>query len=377
MLGLFKLNLDKLDIEDKGDFLDLIDKNNYQYNFVKIAKHYNIAKGDGNNFYPDKFVSYDEAFALIERAVKVANSNVTVLVNKDEKDEDVIKLRDWYKEEFTKEGDFRNFLIEMLERKLDDDDELILNKPATRGDIASMLYYVLTGNKDFDSEEDDDVNEIKDIKLYWDDFRGRFSNIEMYVFRTAFEEIEDAYEDYVEYLIFEDMDEDEGKLYYKKTEVGNDKYYLDNGDKKEIADLTFVAGEENISHINYTAYIYNKETKKIDDYDGKIIISAANEELSNIRVKISKEKTFDFDELNFKDFIDKIKFNPGKKSNVTLEINGEELKDIYDLDDRNKDIDNITFIPADGFTGTVYINYTAYDEEMSYKGLIQVRVTED
>ena len=363
----FKLNMMDKPIEEEmkaDDFLDLIDKNNYQYNFVKIAKHYKIAQGDGKNFYPDKFVSYDEAFALIERAVKVANSNVIVLNEKDEE----VKLRDWYKEFVKDDEDAFNKSLKKLVNVTNYGD------PATRGDIASMLYYVLTGNKDFDDEEDE--NEIEDIKLYWNDktFKGLFENIN---FKDAFEEIEDK--DYVvEYLKFDNMGKDEGELFYDyiahngddNIKAGNSEYYFDNDgdkDKREVSDLTFVAGKENISYIEYTAYIYNEEDEKYDEYEGRIIISVADKNLA--RVRISTEETFDFNELYIKDFIEEIQFSPVK--DVTIKINGKDLQDTkYGIGD----IKEITVIPKDDSVSRVDINYTAYDDEMSYTGVIRVTI---
>lgn len=366
-LSMMDVNLEKF--EDDG-FLDLIDKNSYYYKHVKIAKNLKIALGDGKNFYPDKFVTYEEALALIERAVKVANSNVTI------KDGDKeIKLRDWYKDFVKNDKDaFSKELKGLFGKNFDFTDA------ATRRDIARMLYFVLTGDKDFDLE-DDDEKEIKDIELYLEDFKGSFERIiRKGLFAKAFEDIEDdGYS--VEYLVFDDIDKDQGYLYYKyvaqdgddNEEAGDYNYYFDNDDKREIKDLTFVGGKADISVIEYTAYIYNKAEKDYDAYEGRIIISLADESLSRINVRIGEEETLDIEELGFKDFIQEIEFKPEMNTNVTLKINGEKLENKkYDIED----IDTITFLPKEGFMGTQTIDYVAYAYGMSYTGVIRVRVTD-
>lgn len=349
----FKLNMMDKPIEEMkaDDFLDLIDKNNYQYNFVKIAKHYNIAKGDGNNFYPDKFVSYDEAFALIERAVKVANSNVTVLNEKDEE----IKLRDWYKE-FVKDDEYAfNKSLKKLVNVGNYGD------PATRGDIASMLYYVLTGKKDFNFEEESGVIEIK-IK------------------ENTFLDFDDLnLKDYEGNQVKFELPK-EGKLTIDEKELSNKKYDIDIIDKITFTPAVDFTGEV---MINYTVYKDNKIV-----FNGVIKITVTEvTEISKV-IEIKNYKKIEFveelrkvaDEEIF-DLIDYVKFKLPKETvgKLLIKYNGDGDDEEYVpvIENKKYDLGKIQFLKYEPNNNKdITILFSAYDriagQDKKYDGSMNI-----
>lgn len=388
----FKLSMMGVDIEDvEEDFLDLIDKNSYYYNAVKTAKKLGIAKGDGKNFQPNRYVSYEEAMLLIERAVKVANSNVTVL----DDDGDTIKLRDWYKEFVKDDKDaFSKYLSEILKEEGIKD----FSKSAAREDIALMLYYVLTGNKDYElDEKESDTKIVIDLKkLYnkqidFDDLMGKKG-----VFEKALKDIEDKENTEVKYVKFDSVSG--GTLYYDYDAKKQDnslvsekfEYYI-NGDtdndgkleEKEISRITFIPDKKDNKnvYIKFTAYAYPINKKATVDkavlYQGLIIISENYGELPVIKETIKENTSLDFGDLDFEDFfedydVDEVKFVLPDEEVGILKINEKALTNIkYELES----IEDITFVPAADFTGKVEIKYTVYgDNEVSYNGVIEITV---
>lgn len=414
----FKLNMMDADINqiNNDDFLDLIDKNSYYYSAVKTAKNLGIAQGDGKNYYPKNNVTLNEAMLLIERSVKVANSNVTVL-NEDGKE---IKLRDWYKDKFTKveksskntlqeEETFRNYLIEILrdEGKIEQkkvsskNDKYLtnrLNMPATREEIALMLYYVLTGDN-LDREEELDADIIVELKnLYGEniDFKKLMARNGALV--KELNAIQNDENILINYVSFDDVSG--GSLYHKydtKNQAkvtDKDKFYIDGDtdndgklEEKEISDITFVHNKKNNKNvfIEFTAYA-ETNTRKVNsvEYSGLIIISENYRKLPLIKETLQENTSLYFKDLDLEDDledykIEEIKFLlPDKKEgklviNLTRNTTKDLLNERYDIED----LEDIKFIPALDFTGKIEIEYTAYDENnIFFNGAIEITVLE-
>ena len=404
----FKLNMMDVDFEEiEENFLDIIDKNSYYYNAVNTAKKFGIAKGDGKNFNPDKNVSYEEAILMIERAVKVANSNVTIL-NDDGKE---IKLRDWYKDNFEKDKDeknsrskvvtFKDYLIDLLIEdeviqkysKTAKNDNYIdeqLRNPASRKDIASMLYYVLTGELISDEEKEsnnyDIVIDLKNLegKIEFEDLMGKKG-----VFEKTLTNFENEKNVDFEYVTFDSVNG--GELfydYYNKKQAVKDttEFYIkadEDNDDKEISKITFIPDKKYNKdvYIEFTAYVesYNRkgDVEKIIPYSGLIVLSEYDKELPLIKESIKENTILDFGDLDFEDYfedydIDEIKFELPNEDEGILKINDKKISNKkYGIED----LEDITFVPAIDFSGKVEIMYTAYDEDdISYKGIMEITV---
>lgn len=378
----FKLSMMDVDFEEieDNDFLDLIDKSCYYYSAVKIAKNLKIAKGDGENFYPNNYVSYEEAVLLIDRAVKVANSNVTVL----DDDDDEVKLRDWYRDFVEDDADaFKEYLYELLEDVHEDDEGFDFSDPAKREDIALMLYYVLTGDVYDLGENDNKKIEVKDIviNLELNEKRLDFDDL-IDEFEEAFDDIEDYEDEDVKYIKFNSVRG--GDLYYDydkiKIRLASDLEYYFDGDtdndgkneEREISDLTFIADSKTAT-INYTAYIE-------DDiyYSGLIIVKSGERELPKITAEIDENTILNFNTVDFDDIdgFDEIKFELPNREEGKLYVEDDPIysRDIFYI----SQLEDITFVPVDDFSGVVEINYVAYydDDDIPYKGIIEITVEE-
>lgn len=332
----------------------------YYYEAIATAKHYGIAWGDGKNFHPGNYVTIGEAIALIERSVKVANKNVVF-----DKDADLGKLYSGKE----------------------------LEKYATRDDVAKMLYYILTGDEYFDEDEDtdNDKNIIayetkKDVNIVFDedDFYDAF-----YYLKNVNKN------DKLDYVKFELPSSSNGKLYYDYSEASdseavksNYKYYYETEDKSDrrISKVVFVPNLKysGTFYIGYTAY-----DKDGYSYDSKIKITVkdAVSSLETIKYEVKGNSFVTFSYRDFKNVFssakksfDYVKFVlPAEKygklyydyqSSSNYKSLVSEKKE-YDYDD----IDEITFVPAPGYTGAFDIKYTAYDtDENSYAGKITVTV---
>lgn len=352
----FKLSTIFGEIE-KG-FLD-VPTDSYFYDAILSAKHYGIAKGDGKHFNPNKYVTIGEAIALIERSVSVANMNVVFAVDID------------------------------LDKLYDDED---LDKYATRDDIAKMLYYVLTGDLvDDENEVENDVivyetNNDAEIAFDEDDFNDAF---------YSFDDVDKN--DKLDYVMFKLPSSSNGKLYYNYDETKEDnllvksnyEYYYNTSSSsdRDISKISFVPNEnyDGTFYVYYTAYDEDE-----DSYQGviKIIVKDNVTSLDKIKYTAYKNTKFTFDHDNFEGVFEdaahedfshvkfvlpnekygKLYYDYASSSNYKSLV--AENKE-YDYDD----IDKITFVPASGCIGNVYIDYTAYDKDGdSYYGEIKVIV---
>ena len=370
----FKLSalVDLINREYK-DIFDDVDENEYYFDAVYIAKLIGITKGKGNNkFHPKQSVTIEEIILLIERAMDK---------NKYFEFDDDIDLRENYKELVGKNKNLDDF--------------------ATRGEIAAMLYYVLTGSK-YDDEPDSkyDLKEIsrtieEDEILTFDDEYGKKDSI--------IESIEDLVDDleYVEFtkpldrdnnFLFDDYD---GSRRSNSFVTNDDEYYV-NPNKKQmaLAEVTIVpkANFSGVLEIEYMAYDDEGDSYKglikitvEDKYDDLDDIAFTGHENTPIEFIISKFKEVFKKEFEYTSD-DKISFELPDKKFGTLyfdENSDGKLRNTEKIEAENtfklKQMALIYFYPAADYVDEkdpAVIEYTAEDKDGNfYEGKINITVS--
>jgi ASC-1-like (ASCH) protein len=340
-----------------------VSKDSYYYDAIAITKSLGISKGDGTNFNPENNVTIEEAIALIERSLNIIEDDLYYDVD-----------------------------IESLYS----DSEL--SDYATRGQIAEMLYYVLTGDTDFDDDDDDDDDdtEIDTIEYSVD------SDDEVTFDEDDFiDEFEDATGDDLYRVKFTLPSSSRGTLYYDyesssdyDSKVSASKsYYAD--DDPAIDDVTFVPKSSYDGTVTITYKAYDDDG---DYYYGTIDIDVDevdddDTEIDTIEYSVDSddEVTFDVDDFTdeFEDATDddlyRVKFTLPSSSYGTLYYDYESSSDYdskvsasksYYADD-DPAIDDVTFVPKSSYDGTVTITYKAYDDDGDYYyGTIDIDVDE-
>jgi hypothetical protein len=354
----FEIEFDK---EDLGDnFLDIA-KDEYFYGPVKAAKELGIAKGDGMYFKPNKPVTIQEAIWLIERAEDLTGESLDI-----EKED----------------------LDPLFEK-----DEL--NKFAKRKDIAFMLHYMITGDEDYENDKDDeDVedDEIDDIKFEIDEDKVLKFTSESNSDKTI-EEILDSFDLDIEYVKFDYPKN--GTLYYEYVAKSNEnelvseskEYYLDGTGKDLLEKITFVPKKD----FNGTVTIsYNAYDDEDEYYPGKIVITVGDDEeeaedldLIKYPTNENTEKKFVVSDLDSN--MDEVKFVQPSDTKGRLYFDHNNDGELLYTDEEkvsgshlfdDSEFDQIVFVPAQDFSGTVDIEYTAMDGAVSYSGIIRITVKE-
>jgi hypothetical protein len=351
---------------DYKDIFDDVDKNEYYFDAIYIAKLLGITKGRGNNkFHPKQAITIEEAILLIERAMDR---------NKYFEFDDDIDLRGNYEK-----------------KELDDF--------ATRGDIAEMLYYVLTGSKYNGVPQEYELEEIsrtikEDEILRFDDEYGRKDSI--------IDSIEDKVDDlaYVQFkkpsdkandFLFDDYD---GSRRSNSFVTNDNKYYLNpNKRQMDLAEVTIVpkANFSGVLEIEYIAY-----DEEGDSYKGliKITVEGKYDDLDDITFTGYENTPIKFIISEFKKVFnkefeytpdDEISFKlPDKKSGTLYfdENKDGELKNTEEIKADNsfklRQMNLIYFNPAKDYVDEkepVEIKYTVEDQDGNlYDGKINVRV---
>ncbi len=362
----------KFSMINKGNFDD-VDKTEYYFDAIATAKAHGIAKGNGKSFNPKKYVTIEEAIALIERSASVANSNV-VLAKLGEGEH----LHDIYDKE-----DF--------------------NKPATREDVANMLYYILTGGeyKENDTEKEKDIIKY-DVKY------DEYETFDVDDFKDVSKVfLKDNHDDF-EYVKFIIPSSSKGTLYYNYNDkndtndkvIARDRYYVSGNDVELIDDVSFVPNQKysGTFYIKYTAYDDNDEL-----YEGLIEITVEGQEkevtLKTISYKI-EDNDYDvatlvkesfktvFELVSDEDF-DYVKFEESNyegKGSLYYEYDAddesnsridEDLNYFYNPTGNENGISKIAFVPDNDYVDTMYINYTAYgDVDDEFEGKIKITVSD-
>ena len=355
---------------DYKDIFDDVDENEYYFNAIYIAKLIGITKGRGNNkFFPKQSVTIEEVILLIERAMDK---------NKYFEFDDDIDLRDNYKELVKKNKDLDDF--------------------ATRGEIAAMLYYVLTGSEyDAEPENEYDLKGIsrtilEDEVLKFDDEYGKKDSI--------IESIEEQVDD-LEFVQFEKplnkdnnflCDEyDEGSR-SKSFVTNSDKYYVDpNRRQMALSKVTVVPKKSGVLEIEYMAYDDEGDSYKglikitvEDNYDDLDDVAFTGHENTPINFVISKFKEVFKKEFDYTTD-DKTSFELPDKKFGTLyfdENNDGKLRNTEKIEAKNsfklKEMNLIYFYPVADYVDEkepVEIEYTVKDKDGNvYKGNIKITV---
>ncbi|NLK63586.1 MAG: S-layer homology domain-containing protein [Tissierellia bacterium] len=367
----FKLSalIDYINKDYKDIFDDVVDENEYYFHAIYIAKALGITKGKGNNkFHPKHSVTIGEVILLIERAMG-KNKHF-------EFDED-IDLSENYRE-LVGEG-----------KDLDD--------YATRGEIAAMLYYVLTGSK-YDSESEIEYNlktiarTIKEDEiLRFDDEYGKKDSL--------IESIEDKVDD-LEYVQFtKPLNENNTFLYYEYDSSSRSNSFVTNGNKyyvnpsrrqMSLSEVTIVPKISGVLEIEYVAY-----DDEGDSYKGIIEITVENDnelvdieftgyENTPINFRISKFKEVFNKEFDYSSN-DKISFElpDGKFGSLYFDKDGNgKLRNSEKIEAKNsfalKQMNLIYFYPAQNYVNEkapIVIEYTVQDKDKNlYEGNINITV---
>ncbi|MDW5300548.1 MAG: S-layer homology domain-containing protein [Sedimentibacter sp.] len=335
--------------------------NSYFYDAIATAKSLGIAKGDGKHFNANKYVTIGEAILFIERSIEAADSNIVLAEN--------------VKFEYTDKQ---------------------LKAPATREEIAAMLYYVLTGEGGFDVEEPTDEIENSVIEYTVDE--DSLQTFEAEDFTEAFKDICDDTGYKLDYVQFE-LPENNGDLYYDYDE--DDSYKIDSEDSEfyvladdtelSIDKITFVpyANYSGIVEIEYYAIDTHGES-----YTGLIEITVEDlEQLKSIGFTTTENTQFNFNDYRFRkvfknetnEVFDYIVFilpedeigtlyydnNSDGKPETVEEV---EALDKFELDE----IDDIIFVPFNDYDGNTVIEYTIFDKDgETYPGDVKISVEED
>lgn len=346
------IDQDDYDAEELGDnylkFFEDVEWKEYYYGPIKIAKKFNIAKGDGKYFQPNKPVTIQEAIWLIERAKDLLDID-DINLNSDK----IKALEEIYK------GELNNF--------------------AKRRDIFWMLYFVLEDG-DYDESEDDE-NEVTVIKYsleadedYVDfdaeDFTKALKNevvgtLKYIMFKSGNEKLNYDYEN------------EEKDITVNKT----NKYYVTGEKGREISKITYVREDDSDKEIEIEYLSYYNDDGNVVSHPGLIrIVVEGNETVEDVIYTIIENKELQFNEKDFKKSIDKVKFElPSEKYGYLYY--GDDLNNFTKITDKNKiyydeELSKIIFIPKKNYTGSVSIKYTAYIDDETYSGIVAVNVLE-
>jgi len=204
----------------------------------------------------------------------------------------------------------------------------------------------------------------------------------------------------LDYVKFELPPTNRGTLYYDYTSSSNydskvgssTKYYASGSSKKLISDVTFVPKSTYTGsfYIKYTAY-----NSSGTEYNGEIRVNVRDSEYSlpDITYETSKNAKLNFDVSDFKTALNKksdenldyVKFELPSTSYGTLyydytsssnyDSNVTASTKYYRTGSSKKLISDVTFVPKSGFTGSVTINYDAFDDDgVQYEGSIVIKI---
>ncbi len=347
-----------LDTDASGNFSD-VSSGSYYYDAIATIKSIGIAKGDGRNFSPEKNMTLEEAITFVERAAELSAGSKTLPGGVD--------LRGLYSGQ-------------------------TLSNYATREDVAALLYYILTG--DTTGESSGNYSGIIDAIAYSTD-GGEELTFDEDDFIDAFE---DATGDDLYYVKFTLPSTSSGKLYYDYSSsssydslvTASTRYYVDSS--PYLYDVTFVpkSGYAGTVSISYTAY-----SEDGDSSTGVVKITVSESEVSIGTIAYSTEEgeALVFDEDDFIDAFEDatgddlyyVKFTLPSTSSGKLYYDYSSSSDYDSLIkastryyvDESPYLSDITFVPKSGYTGTVSISYTAYNEDGdSSAGVVKITVSE-
>ncbi|MDP4109515.1 MAG: S-layer homology domain-containing protein [Bacillota bacterium] len=261
------------------------------------------------------------------------------------------------------------------------------------GDSYSGVVKISVSDSD---NGDNDDSELSDIKYSADgDEEVKFDDDD---FSDAFKGVKDGSLSYVKFKL---PSSSSGALYYDYTSSSNygskvtsgTKYYVESS--KYLSKVSFVpkSGYSSTVSVSYTAYNADGES-----YSGAVKISVSDDgaggSLRSIRYSSKDGDRVKFDDGDFSEAFEKasgddlyyVKFKLPSSSCGTLYYGYTSSSDYgskvtagtkYYMRS-SKYLSEVYFIPKSGYSGTVSISYTAYnDESDSRTGTVRITVTGD
>lgn len=215
----FDLNSDG---NDTGSGFSDVSSGSYYADAINTAKNLGIARGNGSSFSPNSNVTIQQAILFIERAAEQAG--------------------------ITPDNDLESYF-----------DSSELSEPATREDIANLLYYVLTGNETGLDGTDSSDTDIAD-EITYTSSSGAVVNFEEDDFSSVIYDATDG--ETLSYVTFSLPSSNCGTLYYDYSSSSSSNvkvsastnYYV--GQEKYLSDVTFVPSTSytGTATIRYTGY---------------------------------------------------------------------------------------------------------------------------
>ena len=337
-----------------GGFSD-VSASSYYHDAVSIMQSLGIAQGDGQNFRPGSYMTLQEAILFVERALEAAGVDYS-------------------------ESD----LTSIFEGRS-------LSEYATREDVSALLYAVL--GEDYPATT---VTEAAVIA-----YEAEEDNTITFDASDFDDVCADATDGALDYVIFSDPSGSLGSLYYDYTSSSDydskvstsDQYYYDSDDGDALSAVTFVPKSDlsGSDVIHYTGYDTNGNSFK---GAVKITINAADEVVADTITYTTDENTalaLDGDDFNdvcedaTGETLDYVKFTLPSSSYGKLYYGYDSEDDFdgkvtatgkyyYDADDGTA-VSDITFVPADDYTGTVKIRYIGVNADGdTFTGTIKITV---
>lgn len=339
-----------------GNHFGDVKNGDYYCDAVNTAADLGIAKGDGNNFLPESYVTIQQAIWLIERAVEKAGIEI--------------------------END--------LETLYDEED---LTNYATREDVCEMLYFVLTGSTDGFDGEFGSSHGWSGMTVSYTAEEDEAVTFDDEAFTDALAEDHD--EETLSYIKFTSLpSSDSGVLYYDYDEDDSSNTEVAEDDEFDAADLSLITfvpktGFSGTVKISFKAY-----TEDDNSYSGKVIITIGDTDATADVIAYTTDEgdAIAFDEDDFTDALYEID-EEETLSYVKFTILPSSTAGIlyYDYDEDSSsntkivkgtsydvgDLGDITFVPTANFNGSVTIAYAGYTEdETEYVGTVKITVNE-
>lgn len=330
-----------------GNNFNDVPSNSYYHDAIDAARYNGIAMGDGKNFMPNRYVTIEQAILFIERAMKKAGVELD------------FDLRSLY-------------------------DESALSNYATREDVSELLYYALTGNIDgfdgkFNISVTYSIDKNETVTFDKDDFSDAFN---------------DATNKDLSYVKFTSLPSaSAGVLYYEYDKDDSSHTKVDKSTSYDIGDLDdiiFVSADDYSGFVSIS-FIGYSENEVSCRGTVKIAIDDTNEDITadlftittdeNEAVTLGDSAFISVCDDATSENLSYVKFTslPSDSTGI-LYYDYDEDDSSHTKIDKNTlydvgDLDDIVFVPASGYSGTVTLSYTGYtDNDTVYTGYFKMTV---
>ena len=336
-----------------------VSSGSYYYSAIDTTKDLGIALGDGTNFKPESPVTIQEAILFIQRAA--AKAGITLA------------------SDFTSSYDSK-----------------ALMRNATRNDVADLLYKVLAGSTtSTSSTASDTISTAANITCTTDE--NEAVTLDASDFSDAFNT---ATGETLSYVTFTPPSSTYGKLYYDYTSsssydskvTASTKYYASAS--PYLSDVTFAPTEDYSGTVSiaYTGYASDgtactgilKVTVSADDSSTAANITCTTDE--NEAVTLDDSDFSDAFEAATDETLSYVKFTLpsstyGKlyydyTSSSSYDSKVTASKKYYASE--SPYLSDVSFVPADDYSGTVSVAYTGYSTDGTVcTGILKITVSAD